>query len=180
MRGNRRRTSSIALACAMIASASALAASPASAREVREVIGTPPAAGPTQFNQVYVDKYGPANGKRVLVLMPGTSGGSGDFTLAARYLVNRVPGLQVWAIDRRSQALERTEVFQQALTGQVSLQRMFDHYLGWIANGGTPTNHFQFLRGDDYPYVRQWGMETALNDARTVVLQARGRGKSRR
>ena len=152
----------------------------ASAREVREVVATPAAAGPASFNQVYVDKYGPANGKRVLVLMPGTSGGSGDFTLAARYLVKKVPGLQVWAIDRRSQALERPEVFAQALRGEVTLQQMFDHYLGWLTNGGTPANHFNFLQSDDYPYVRRWGMETALNDARTVVLQARGRGKGRR
>ena len=57
---------------------------------------------------------------------------------------------------------------------------MFDHYLGWLTNGGSPADHFQFLQGDDYPYIRQWGMATALEDARAVVLQARGRGKGRR
>ena len=93
--------------------------------------------------------------------------------------MKKVPGLQVWALDRRSHALERTEVFQQALNGQVSLQQMFDHYLGWLVNG-QPADHFQFLKGDDYPFVRDWGMATALEDARTVVLQARGRGKKRR
>ena len=83
--------------------------------------------------------------------MPGTSGGSGDFTLAARYLVKKVPGLQVWAIDRRSQALERPEVFAQALSGQVSLQQMFDHYLGWLTNGGHPGEPLPVPRGGRLP-----------------------------
>jgi pimeloyl-ACP methyl ester carboxylesterase len=176
-----RRSTAIAFACAAgFALAAVMPAATATAREVREAVATPPAAGPAQYNQVFVDKYGPENGKRVLVLMPGTSGGSGDFTLMARYMVKKVPGLQVWAIDRRTQALERTEMFERALAGTVTLQQMFDHYLGWTANGGNPSNHFQFLEGDDYPFVREWGMETALNDARAVVLQARGRGRSRR
>ena len=49
----------------------------------------------------------------VLVLMPGTQGGAGDFTLTARYLERRFDDLQVWAIDRRTQALEDTTVFEQ-------------------------------------------------------------------
>ena len=180
MRGIRRRNT-IALACAAgLALAAASLPATAAARESREVVDTPPGPGPALFNRVGVDKYGPEDGKRVLVLMPGTSGGSGDFTLAARYLVKKVPGLQVWAIDRRTQALEQPEMFARALRGEVTLQQMFDHYLGWIVNGGNPTDHFQFLNADEYPFARQWGMETALNDARSVVLQARGRGRSRR
>jgi hypothetical protein len=41
----------------------------------------------------------------------------------------------VWAIDRRSQALEDTTVFRQAVAGEISPQQMFDHYLGWLTNG---------------------------------------------
>src|SRR3954469_21653372 len=117
---------------------------PAAARDRVITVPTPPAAGPAQFNRVTVHQFGPAKGKHVLVLMPGTQGGAGDFTLDARYLVKRVPGLQVWAIDRRTQALEDTATFAAAANGQVSLQQAFDYYLGWISNGGTPSNHFQF------------------------------------
>jgi pimeloyl-ACP methyl ester carboxylesterase len=153
-----------------------VAAAPATARERLITVPTPPAPGPAQFNQVTVHQFGPKSGKRVLVLMPGTIGGAGDFTLAARYLVRRVDGLQVWAIDRRSQALEDTATFAAADSGQIPLQQAFDYYLGWITNGGNPPNHFQFRGANADPYAREWGMAVALNDARAVVLRARAHG----
>ncbi len=165
-----------ALALAGTAAALTLAA-PAAARERVITVPTPPAPGPAQFNQVTVHQFGPASGKRVLVLMPGTQGGAGDFTLDARYLVKRVRGLQVWAIDRRTQALEDTATFAAAENGQISLQQAFDYYLGWISNGGTPANHFQFRPADADPYAREWGMGVALNDARAVVQLARRHGR---
>ncbi len=155
----------------------ALAAAPAVARESVITVPTPAAPGPAQFNQVTVHQFGPASGKRVLVLMPGTQGGAGDFTLDARYLVKRVPGLQVWAIDRRTQALEDTATFAAAESGQIPLQQAFDYYLGWITNGGTPSNHFQFRLNNADPYAREWGMAVALNDAHAVVQLARNHGR---
>jgi hypothetical protein len=98
---------------------------PAAAREVRTTVATPAGPGPAQLNQVWVDKYGPRKGKRILVLMPGTIAGSGNFTLTARYLVKHVRGLQVWAIDRRSQAFEDTAMFAATLRGERSLRRAF-------------------------------------------------------
>ena len=82
-----------------------------------------------------VHQFGPKSAKRVLVLMPGTQGGAGDFTLDARYLVKHVRGLQVWAIDRRTQALEDTATFAAADVGQIPLQQAFDYYLN---GGGVP------------------------------------------
>jgi pimeloyl-ACP methyl ester carboxylesterase len=173
----RRRRFTLALA---LAGAFALAtAGAASAREQRVVVDTPAGPGPAEFNKVWVDKYGPKDARRILVLMPGTIGGSGDFTLSARYLVKRIKGLQVWAIDRRSQALEDTEMFARALRGEVSLQQMFDYYLGHL-DGATPPESYSFVDGSLHPYARDWGMEVALEDARAVVKQARGKGKSRR
>jgi pimeloyl-ACP methyl ester carboxylesterase len=131
--------------------------------------------GPDEYDQVYVNKIGPDKPKRVLVLMPGTSGGAGNFTLMARNLVKRVPGLAVWSVDRRSQALEDTEVFQQLEEGEVSLDEAFDYYLGWITNGGQPADHYDFLPTEQYPFAREWGMKTALKDVRQVVKEARGR-----
>src|SRR5262249_20690133 len=77
-----------------------------------------PGPGPAKWDKVFVSKFGPSKAKHVLVLTPGTSGGAGDFTLVAKELVKRVPGLQVWAIDRREQALEDTSRFKMALKGQ--------------------------------------------------------------
>jgi pimeloyl-ACP methyl ester carboxylesterase len=146
-----------------------LAVAPAGARERLIAVPTPPAAGPAQFNQVTVRQFGPKSGKRVLVLMAGTQGGAGDFTLMARSLAKSVRGLQVWAIDRRTQALEDTATFAAAEAGQIPLQQAFDYYLGF---GG-----FHFRGPDEDPYARDWGMAVALNDARAVVLRARAHGR---
>ena len=171
---NRRRRFAIALT---LTGALILAlAAPAAAREARVTVPTPAGPGPAQFNQVWVDKYGPKNGEHVLVLMPGTIAGSGNFTLTARYLVKHVDDLQVWAIDRRSQALEDTTVFAQALRGEKSLQEMFDYYLGYL-DGATPPTHHVFVDGPSHPYAREWGMKVALEDARAVVRKARAKGK---
>ncbi len=154
-----------------------LAAGPAAARDRVVSVPTPPGPGPAQFNQVSVHQFGPKSAKRVLVLMPGTISGAGDFTLDARYLVKHVDGLQVWAIDRRTQALEDTATFARAERGEIPLQEAFDYYLGWITNGGNPPNHFQFRSAAADPYAREWGMEVALNDARAVVQKARAHGR---
>jgi hypothetical protein len=152
VRGSRARAAAIAaLAGAAIA---LLFAAPASGRDRVISVATPRAPGPAELNRVTVHQFGPAAGKRVLVLMPGTIGGAGDFTLVARDLVRRVDGLQVWAIDRRSNALEDTATFMRAERGEISLQQMFDYYLGWITNGGNPADHFGFLPADAAPYAR--------------------------
>jgi pimeloyl-ACP methyl ester carboxylesterase len=149
----------------------ATAAAPAIARERLITVQTPPAPGPAELNHVTVHQFGPKSAKRVLVLMPGTQGGAGDFTLDARYLVKHVRGIQVWAIDRRTQALEDTATFAAAENGQIPPQSAFDYYL----NGGG----FRFRGADQDPYAREWGMAVALNDARAVVLRARAHGRRR-
>ena len=170
MRDRIRLRGTLALAgSALVLALAGAAASPALARERVISVDTPPAPGPAQFNHVTVHQFGPASGKRVLVLMPGTQGGAGDFTLDARYLVKRVPGLQVWAIDRRTQALEDTGTFAAALRGEIPLQQAFDYYLG---GGG-----FQFRGKNEDPYARDWGMSVALNDAHAVVKLARNHGR---
>ncbi len=118
----------VALACG------ALTAAPAGAAELVSIPSKGP--GPAELDQVWVNKIGPDDAKRVLVLMPGTSGGAGNFSLVGRDIVKRVPNLAVWAIDRRSRPLEDTHVFEQLDAGDVTLQEAFDHYLGWLTNGG--------------------------------------------
>ena len=158
----------------MAAAAFCWFATPASARdELVPVASDGP--GPEAYDHVLVHEMGPRDADRVLVLMPGTMGGAGDFTLVGKQLTKRVDDLQVWAIDRRSQALEDTTAFGQALAGEISPQQMFDHYLGWLTNGGSPADHYQFADTDQLGFARDWGMRTALDDARRVV-RAAGRG----
>jgi pimeloyl-ACP methyl ester carboxylesterase len=154
-----------------IGAAALIFAAPASA--IDKVVTIDSAGpGPETFDHVSVHEIGPRRADRVLVLMPGTQGGAGDFTLLADELTKRVAGLQVWAIDRRSQVLEDTSMFERSLAGQATPQEMFDYYLGWVTNGGTPANHFQFFDASTAPFAREWGMKTALDDARKVVLAA--------
>jgi pimeloyl-ACP methyl ester carboxylesterase len=145
------------------------AAGPAMARERLVTVPTPAGPGSAELNHVTVHQFGPKSAKRVLVLMPGTQGGAGDFTLDARYLVKRVPGIQVWAIDRRTQALEDTATFASAEAGQIPLQQAFDYYLN--------LQGFHLRGANEDPYAREWGMAVALNDARAVVRRARAHGR---
>lgn len=156
--------------------ASAAVAAPASAVD-RVVSFKSDGPGPEAYDRVFARQIGPGKADRVLVLMPGTLGGAGDFTLIARDLVKRVDDLQVWAIDRRSQALEDTEMFERALSGDASTQEMFDYYLGWLA-GATPPSHIQMPYDyESVGFAREWGMATALKDARKVVKQASRKGR---
>ena len=95
-------------------------------------------AGPELFDRVFVNKIGPPGASRVLVLVPGFIGGAGDFRLVARDIVSRVPDLQVWAVDRRSNALEDTSVFAGGDPDEA-----FDYYLRFQAVDG---RRFQPLR----------------------------------
>jgi hypothetical protein len=147
------------LAVAAIALTLALAA-PAAA----DVITVPgaPAAGPDRYDKVFVERFGPRKAKRVLVLVPGFYGGAGGFSLVGPEIVRRVRGLQVWAVDRRSQALEDTKGFD---SGDPAAAQAY--YLG---GGG-----FAPRSGADFPFVRDWGLAVALGDLRRVVRRA-GRG----
>jgi hypothetical protein len=109
------------LALASAAVWATVAATPAGAVDkVVEVASNGP--GPKAYDRVFVHEMGPRDADSVLVLMPGTQGGAGDLTLIAEELIKRVDDLQVWAIDRRSQALEDTAMFERTLAGEATPQ----------------------------------------------------------
>ncbi len=88
------KTAVVACAAAAVA-VFALATSSAAAGAVPErvtTVATPPAPGPAQYNRVTVHEFGAKSADHVLVLMPGTDGGAGDFTLDAQWLVKNVAG----------------------------------------------------------------------------------------
>ena len=101
------------LAALVVLGVSAPAAS--AVESIASIRGYDDPATPARYDRVRVLKFGPTNPRRVLVLVPGTSGGAGAFTLVARELVRRVPRLAVWAVDRRSNALEDTSRFRAAV-----------------------------------------------------------------
>lgn len=163
-----RRSLLLAAACLL-----ALAA-PASARYV--TINGAPGFGPARYAKVGVDRLGPRKPRQILVLIPGTFGGSGSLRGIAEELVDRVDGLAVWSIDRRSNVLEDTSYMLRAKRGEITNQQLFDYYLGWLGMNPPPQPHYQPLADADYPFARGWGLETAMEDTRRVVLAARRTG----
>jgi pimeloyl-ACP methyl ester carboxylesterase len=140
------------------------------------ITGWTHAPGPRKYDKLDVTKFGSAKAKTVLVLVPGTNGGRGDFTLTAREIVKQVPGIAVWAVDRRSQQLEDTSVFTQALAGTVTPKAMFDYYAGWIADPSI-TPHYQPPDASKLGFAADWGLRVQLEDVRAVVKKARAAGK---
>ena len=148
----------------VVAAALSLAcAAPALGAEPYVAIKGAPAAGPARYDKVFVQKFGSAKARRVLVLVPGFVGGAGDFRLIARDLVRRVPGLAVWALDRRQQAFEDTSGFASG-----DPERAEDYYLGF---------KYRRIQGDNAKFVGKWGLGVALRDLRRVVLKARAGGR---
>src|SRR5215210_3194775 len=145
------RTVLLSLAAAL------LLAAPAGAAE-RTVMVPSPGPGPARFDRVEVTKIGPSRARTVLVLVPGFLGGAGDFTLVGRDIVRRVGDLQVWAVDRRSQPLEDTRVFDEARAGRVTVQQAFDYYLGWLADPSI-TTHFQPPDETTLGFAKRWGLK---------------------
>lgn len=175
-RGNGRLklavVSAISIALALGIATSASAAVPERFFEVK----TPHAPGPVELDKAYVQAIGKPTAKNVLILMPGTFGGAGDFTLVGRELVRRNKDLQVWAVDRREQGLEDTAMFEKGMRGEATPQEVFDYYLGWTTGTSVP-DHYDFLNVAEMTYAREWGMKTVLNDTRAVVNRARKAGK---
>ena len=138
-----------AIAIALLAALAS--AAPAAAAETHTTIPGAPGPGPARYDKVFVAKFGPPHAKRV-------------------------PNLQVWAVDRRSEALEDTSRFKDALAGRITVQQAFDYYLGWLANPSIQP-HFQPLDLATFAFAKRWGLELALEDLRRVVLHARRQGK---
>jgi hypothetical protein len=140
-----------------------VAAAPAAGLERYVPMKGAPGAGPAKYDRVFVQQLGPRRHDRVVVLVPGTNGGAGGITPAARDIVARVPRTQVWIVDRREQAFEDTSVFA---TGDPEAAQ--DYYLGF---------KYRRVLGADVPYVAEWGLEQQLQDLRRVVLRARRGGR---
>ena len=95
---------------------------------------------------------------------------------AQRDIVRRLPGWQVWSIERRENLLEDQSVLEQAKAGKADPQALFDYYLGWLSNPAI-TTHFVAKTDAETAYARDWGMNVAVNDIHAVIRAARRGGR---
>ncbi|QYX78694.1 alpha/beta hydrolase [Streptomyces akebiae] len=120
--------------------------------------------GPVGSDRVHVLKVGPRDAETVVVLVPGMFGAANGFRLMARDLVASVPGVQVWALDRREENLADRTGFGSGTADPV----------GYYLDG-----RYRSLEPASAGYVGRWGLERALDDLRCVVLAARAGGRRR-
>jgi hypothetical protein len=153
-----------------------IAAAPAAADRVVTIDGARAAGTPARLNKVRILQTGPARAGHVLVLVPGTSAGAAYFRPLAQAIVARLPGWQVWSVERRENLLEDHSVLDQAIAGTATPQRLFDYYLGWIG-AAAPAAHFTPPTDADTAYARDWGMAVAIGDLHAVVRLARRGGR---
>lgn len=152
-----------------IATALLVVAGAGSAHAATFTLRATPGGGPAADNRTFVTVYGDPAARSVLVLVPGRDQGAGIYAPIAADIAQGVPGLQVWTVDFRWQALEDTSVFS---TGDPDAS--FEYYLGFKAVAGRT---FRPVNGSDVPFVRRWGLSLAISDLRRVVLRAREGGR---
>src|SRR4051794_29832667 len=138
-----------------------ITAGPAAAWERVVTLRGYDAPGPARYDKVRVLQMGPSSARHVLVLEPGTSAGAPYFQVVARDILARLPGWQVWSVERRENLLEDHSVLDRALRGRASVQDVFEYYLGWIGDP-SPGPHFEPLSGGTF--VKRWGMKVAVQD----------------
>lgn len=136
--------------------------------------GFPAPHTPERYNQTFYLRYYLENEPTdtILILMPGIFGGATTFNILASQLVATTPGLEVWAIDRRANALEDRSA------SLVSLRH--DHplaaYAYYVRDAGTAEG-FTPIPPEDVRFLGFWGLEVHLWDLHQVVLRANARAR---
>lgn len=118
--------------------------------------------GPAGSDRVHVLQVGPDTAHTVVVLVPGMFGAAGDFRLFARDLVRAVPGVQVWAFDRREENLADRSGFTTA------------DPVGYYLDG-----HYRSQDPAASAFAARWGLARTVEDLRTVVQAAACGGRRR-
>lgn len=169
-RGCSWRLTALALAALpLTVSCGSDSSTPATTDGQRIAIAVPPGPGPAEYDRVWVRTYGPQNARHVLILVPGSPSGQGNYDALAPALVDAVSDLAVWTLDRRENGLEDTTGF--ALN---DANRAFGYYFLAGEVGG---RNFSPVSDDDAAFAREWGINVAFSDLREVVLAARDGGR---
>jgi pimeloyl-ACP methyl ester carboxylesterase len=192
MRAHRGTFGRFAQAMLGVALICALGASSAAAVSLKEVwMPAPLAPGtPSSFNvpgvhlkpnlnlnQVGVIKVvGKRTAKNVMVIEPGTSGGGAYFVPLAKNLVEKLPGWQIWAVERRENLLEDQTFLNKAKKGNATAAEVFHYYLGFLTESPTKKPHTVFVPRSAVGFAREWGMNVAIEDLHTVIESAKSLG----
>lgn len=125
---------------------------------------------PQKLNRSFYLRYFSASPTRtVLLLVPGIYAGAANFDIVARQLVATWPGLEVWAVDPRSNALEDHSALRESLAAQ-DPDIAYRYY---VTERGTPEG-FSPLPAEAVPFMRRWGLEVHLRDLHELVKRAHG------
>lgn len=150
-------------------------------RELIRVPGVTPPANPTtgattppELNATTILRYRrdvspPAEPRAVIVCMPGFLSGGASFEGLARALVRRGVGgeaVEVWAVDRRSNALEDLAGMDAAeVLGNPEVAQ--GYYFGDDTVGGQAFEGY--VPQDELAFMSEWGLATHAEDLRRVV-----------
>ena len=133
-------------------------------------------ATPAQFDKVGILKEGSPSARNILVLVPGTSGGSTYFAPLAKDIVSKTRGWQVWSIERRENLLEDHSVVDAVKRGEATIEDLFNYYLGFLTDFRIQ-NHINQIPDSSVAFARGWGMRVAVEDLRQVITEARKTGR---
>jgi pimeloyl-ACP methyl ester carboxylesterase len=167
MRSVRSGSRRFLLIVLTVAIAFAVAASPAAATRFVWMQGYDDPATPDQYDKVGLLKEGSPFAGKILILVPGTSGGAGYMRPLAQDIVARTHGWQVWVVERRENLLEDHSVLDKVKRGEAGGEQLFNYYFGISSPGFVGVPDFSV------PFARGWGMRVAVEDLRRVVKQAR-------
>lgn len=124
---------------------------------------------PRQLNRsAYLRYFSATPTETVFLLVPGIYAGAANFDVIARQLVATRPGLEVWAVDPRSNALEDHSALRESLAAQ-DPDIAYRYY---VTERGTPQG-FSPVPSEAVPFMRRWGLEVHLRDLHELVKRAR-------
>jgi pimeloyl-ACP methyl ester carboxylesterase len=130
------------------------------------------AATPPELNRAYAEVYqldgvSDAEVKKVLVMMPGFLGGANDFTYLGRRVVLRSHGTTaVWAVDRRSNALEDQTGLDAAEAAKDPDIAKNYYFHGATVGGKTFAG---FIDGKTISYAAEWGIKAHIEDLDALI-----------
>jgi len=179
MQPSRSMLSRLTIAALTVTLMLAAASGTASAESIRKVWMTGYAAPgtPTSLDKVGVIKIGSRKAKNVLVIEPGTSGGGAYFVPLAKWLVEKAPGWQVWAVERRENRLESQRKLDKFKKGEVTAKQFFRYYLGYLAESDSEPHYHPVSESKaTEDGARNWGMNVAVQDLHAVIGAAKARG----
>jgi pimeloyl-ACP methyl ester carboxylesterase len=147
--------------------------------------GIPPAnpttgtATPPDLNRASAEAYqlagvGDQEITRVLILVPGFQGGAGDFRYLAQRVVTRTNGhTVVWAVDRRSNALEDQTGLDAAEAGR-DADIAKDYYFHQKSIDGKTFAGLldSSANKTDISFMSEWGIRTHIEDIDALIEEA--------